>query len=80
MPKTRVVLKWLEIEAGGSITPLCGSDGPVEWFSAHIMHQDKVVGNKTLTPLNLQRNHSGKYICRGVQFCELDESGSDDDN
>ncbi len=80
IPKTLVVPNWVEIEAGGSITLLCGSDGPVEWFSPHIMHQDKVVGDKTLTLLNLQRNHSGKYICRGVQFYELDESGSDDNS
>ncbi len=80
IPKTLVVPNWVEIEAGGSITLLCGSDGPVEWFSPHIMYQDKVVGDKTLTLLNLQRNHSGKYICRGVQFYELDESGSDDDD
>ena len=63
-----MVPSWVEISAGGSVTLLCGSDGPVERFSVHISHQDKLIKNKTLTLFNLQRKHSGQYFCRGTQY------------
>ncbi len=79
IPKTIMVPSWVEISAGGSVTLLCGSDGPVEWFSVHISHQDKLIQNNTLTLFNLQRKHSGQYFCRGTQYERYQQWSVDDD-
>ncbi len=62
-----VVPTWAEVKEGSSITLRCGSTKPVEWISVHFINQTKSINNNTITLHNLQKEHSGRYYCRGTE-------------
>lgn len=64
--QTYVVPNWIEVPINGSVALYCGSLTPVEWISASFLSVPKsLVGNR-LELYNLQKEHSGLYICRGT--------------
>ncbi len=67
VPKNTVVPNWVEVSEGGSVTLICGSDGPVEWHSVNFRSQKKIIRHNTLTLYDLKKKHSGQYVCRGTR-------------
>ncbi len=59
---------WVEAPVNGSVILTCGSLEPVMWFSVHWRYLQKHVGNNSVTLYNLQKEHSGRYVCRGVMY------------
>ncbi len=64
----KVIPSWVEIPENGSVTLFCDSAGPLEWKSLHFHGMQKKIEGKTLTLYNLQKHHSGRYICRGIIY------------
>ncbi len=61
-----VIPNWVEVKEGSSVTLTCGSVKPVEWFSVNIEPQNKTIQGNTITLHNLKKEHSGRYLCRGI--------------
>ncbi len=61
-----IVPSWVEVPLNGSLTLLCGSVTPVEWFSSSFQSVQKSLERNKLKLYNLQKEHSGEYICRGT--------------
>ncbi len=60
-----VIPNWIEVSDGESVTLICGSARPIEWYGVHIHTQNKSVRGNRLTLFNLKRQHSGLYLCWG---------------
>ncbi len=73
VPYRRVIPEWVEVTSGANVTLRCGSITKVEWFSVYMDKQDKLFGYDTftITLLNLQKGHSGIYVCRGVSPAKI---------
>lgn len=65
VPNALVLPTRIEVSAGSTVTLRCGSLKPVEWFSVHFRVQNKSMIGNTLTLYNLNKKHSGRYVCRG---------------
>ncbi len=65
MPRNQIVPSLIEVSIGSAVTLKCGSEKRVEWFGAHIQKQNRSIGRNSLTLYNMQKQHSGLYICRG---------------
>ncbi len=61
----KVLPNWVEVSLGSSVSLTCGSTKPVEWLSVNYYHQNKTTTPNILTLHDLQKNHSGRYLCRG---------------
>ena len=59
---------YADVPVGYTVILSCGSITPVEWFGATLQDQKKIVDDKAITLLDLQREHSGLYLCRGVNI------------
>ncbi len=66
VPRGKVVPNWVEVTEGGAVTLTCSSYGPVEWFSVNFRSQNKTILHNTLSLINLKKEHSGPYACRGT--------------
>ena len=66
VPHGKVVPNWVEVTGGGAVTLTCSSYGSVEWFSANFRSQNKTILHNTLSLINLKKEHSGPYTCRGT--------------
>ena len=63
-----VIPSWVEAKEGNSITLRCGgSIKPVEWACVHFDNKTKSIDNNAITLYNLQKEHSGRYFCRGIK-------------
>ena len=62
----KVIPNWVEVTEGNSVTLTCGSVKPVLWTSVHFDVQNKSFQGNSLTLYNLEKDHSGRYMCRGV--------------
>ncbi len=60
-----VIPDYLEVSKNDTVTVYCGSAKPVEWFGLHF-NISKVENGNVLILRNLKREHSGRYMCRGV--------------
>ncbi len=65
---------WVEAPINGSVTLTCGSSAPVTWYSVHWRKLQKRVVNNSVTLFNLQKEHSGRYMCRGVKKLNSQDS------
>ncbi len=63
-----VVPSWVEVREGSSVSLTCGSLKIAEWYSVNFYKQNTSIVGNTLTLHNLQKEHSGRYFCRGVKF------------
>ncbi len=62
-----VVPNFADVKEGSSVTLRCGgSTKLVEWNSVHYINQTKSTNTNTITFHNLQKEHSGRYFCRGI--------------
>lgn len=69
LPKIGKILpSWIETTAGSSVTLFCGSIKPTLWFSSYLHSQNKTVKHNSLTIHNIGKEHSGPYVCRGVDW------------
>ncbi len=57
---------WIEVSKNSTVTLTCYSSKPVEWYGVHLNSQNKYISEYTLTLFNLKGQHSGQYICRGL--------------
>lgn len=63
-----VIPSWIEVPVGSTVTLTCGSLMPVEWNYLHFDDQNKTMNTNNLTLYNLQKHHSGRYVCRGLKY------------
>lgn len=66
--KGYVVPSWIEVSTNSTVTLTCGSEKSVEWFSLQLHNMQKRITLNMLTLHNIQVKHSGRYICRGVEY------------
>ena len=57
---------WVEVTAGSQVTLTCGSLNQVEWFSVHLHELEKTFYQDKVILYRLQKEHSGRYFCRGT--------------
>ena len=62
-----VVPNWVEVREGTSVSLTCGSLKIAEWYSVNFYKQNTSIVGNTLTLHSLQKEHSGRYFCRGVR-------------
>ncbi len=55
-----------EVSEGSNVTLTCGSSGQVHWVGVHLQDQIKIKEGNRLLLMNLRKEHSGPYMCRGI--------------
>ncbi len=68
----RVSPSWIEVSQNSSVTLTCYSTIRVYWHGFHFQSLKKKFQNNTVTLYNLQKEHSGEYICRGGHNFSID--------
>ncbi len=58
----------VEVQEGKSVRLVCGSVKPVVWGSINQSIGEQSHENNILFLQNLRKEHSGRYLCRGVNL------------
>ncbi len=75
LPYHTIVPNYVEVFEGDTVTLRCRSDLPVEWFYRRDLIKNSITGSNSFTLINLEKEHSGVYICLGVynNVIDIDE-------
>ncbi len=56
----------VEVQEGSTVTLTCGSIKPVQWKIMKVPNDHMIKEDYKLTLTKLKKEHSGPYVCRGV--------------